>query len=171
MNMHKRNLLVSALALPMLLVAGSAFAQQNQDTASASASVEIVEAITITTVNNLHFGDVVAGATAGTVVVTDAGVRSATGGVTLGQDTDVAPATFTVTGDADGTYTIALPSSTTITSGADNMTVDVFTSNPDGTGTLPGGTATLSVGATLNVGDSQPSGTYTGTFDVTVAYE
>ncbi len=52
------------------------------------------------------------------------------------------------------------------------MTVDTWTSSPTPTGTLTGGTETLTVGATLNVGASQAAGTYiSGTpFDVTVNY-
>jgi hypothetical protein len=52
------------------------------------------------------------------------------------------------------------------------MTVNTFTSTPTPTGTLTGGTETLRVGATLNVGASQPAGTYvSGTpFTVTVNY-
>ncbi|HBC79095.1 MAG TPA: hypothetical protein DCZ51_10735, partial [Bacteroidales bacterium] len=69
---------------------------------------------------------------------------------------------------------ITLPAAaTTITSGANTMTVDTWTSSPSGTGTLSaGGSQALTVGATLNVGASQPAGTYvSGTpFTVTVNY-
>jgi len=70
------------------------------------------------------------------------------------------------------TYSITLPTTYTITSGANNMTVTTFTSTPSGTGTLSGGTQTVNVGATLSVAASQAAGTYTnGTgFPVTVNY-
>jgi len=59
----------------------------------------------------------------------------------------------------------------TINSGANTMTVGMFTSNPSGAGTLSaGGNQTLSVGATLNVGAGQATGTYSGIFSVTVTY-
>ena len=48
--------------------------------------------------------------------------------------------------------------------------VDTVTSSPTPTGTLTGGSETLTVGATLHVGISQVAGTYTATFIVTVAY-
>jgi type 1 fimbria pilin len=51
------------------------------------------------------------------------------------------------------------------------MTVDTFTSNPSGTGTLSGGAQTLNVGATLHVAGAQAAGNYTGTYNVTVAYQ
>jgi hypothetical protein len=52
------------------------------------------------------------------------------------------------------------------------MTVNAFSSNPSGTGTLTGGSEVLNVGATLNVGAAQPAGTYTNAagFTVTVNY-
>ncbi len=40
------------------------------------------------------------------------------------------------------------------------MTVTAFTSDPSGTGTLTGGTQTLTVGGTLNVNAGQAAGTY-----------
>ncbi len=50
------------------------------------------------------------------------------------------------------------------------MTVDNFLSTPSGTGTLTGGAETLNVGATLQVAISQPTGSYTGIYSVTVNY-
>ncbi len=52
------------------------------------------------------------------------------------------------------------------------MTVDTFTSTPSGTGSLAGGSQTLSVGATLHVAAAQAAGTYTSAtpFTVTVNY-
>lgn len=140
-------------------------------TATANVSAAIVPAITIANDTDMNFADVVASGSAGTVVLTTAGARSVTGGTTLGNATGTAAAAFTVTGDPSSTYSISLPASATITSSPNTMTVNTFTSNPSGTGTLGvGGTQALSVGATLQVGASQAQGTYTGTFDVTVAY-
>ena len=145
-----------------------------QVSATATATATIVGPIAITKDVDMNFGNVAVGAVAGTVVLTPAGARSTTGGCTLPATTGtVAAASFTVTG-ADGyTYSITLPgAATTITSGANNMTVDTWTSNPTPTGLLTGGTETLTVGATLNVAGSQPAGTYvSGTpFSVTVNY-
>jgi hypothetical protein len=60
----------------------------------------------------------------------------------------------------------------TITDGTNTMTVGTWTSTPTPTGTLTGGTETLSVGATLNVAGSQPAGVYVSgaPFTVTVNY-
>ena len=51
------------------------------------------------------------------------------------------------------------------------MTVDTFNHDAGATPSLPpGGSETFNVGATLNVGATQASGTYSGTFAVTVNY-
>jgi hypothetical protein len=122
----------------------------------------------------MNFGNIAVNASPGTVVLSPAGARSTTGGCTLPAVTGtVSQAVFNVTGQANATYSITLPANHTISSGANNMTVDVFTSNPTPTGTLSaGGSETLNVGATLNVAGSQASGTYTnaGGFTVTVNY-
>lgn len=149
----------------------AAQAQSSTATATANASADVVAAIAIAKVADMKFGNVVAGATAGTVVLSTAGTRSATGGTKLGNAGSAAAASFTVTGQGSATYSITLPASASLASGVNSMTVNTFASNPSGTGTLSaGGSQTLAVGATLNVGASQAAGAYTGTFDVTVAY-
>lgn len=146
-------------------------------TASANATVKIVPAIAIVKTRDLDFGNVAPSNTSGTVVLTPAGARSGTGGVGLSSVDTGNQATFTVSGDSGATYAITLPSSVTLTnllgdplSLLNTMTVDTFTSNPSGTGTLTGGSQALNVGATLHVNAAQASGTYAGTFSVTVDY-
>jgi hypothetical protein len=160
------------LAVIFIGITTAAFSQVS---ATSNASATIVGPIGITNTTAMNFGNVAVSAVAGTVVMTPAGVRSFTGGCTLPAITGtVAAAVFNVTGAASYTYTITLPAAaTTITSGVNTMTVDTWTSNPSGTGTLgAGGSETLSVGATLNVAGSQAAGTYvSGTpFSVTVNY-
>ena len=107
------------------------------------------------------------------VTVSPANVRSSTGGVTL---SGLAPANtaaaFTITGEPTRAITITIPTTdVTITDGTNNMIVNNFQSTPaSGTYTLAGATTTLNVGADLNVGANQASGTYTGTFNVSVNY-
>jgi hypothetical protein len=168
--MKKSTLLLSAFSVAVL-AAGGAHAQQNSATTSASVGATIVPAIAISKTVDLNFGDVVAGSSSGTVELSTAGSRLATGGTTLANTASTAAASFNVTGDPNGTYAITLPSSVDINSGGDTMTVDNFVSNPSGTGLFSGGgSQTLLVGATLNVGANQPTGIYSGSFDVTVAY-
>jgi len=146
-----------------------------QVSATSTASATIVSPIAISNTANMNFGNVAVSASAGTVVMTPAGVRSVTGGCTLPAITgSPAAASFNVTGVANYTYAITLPAvATTISSGANSMTVDTWTSTPSNTGTLNGsGSQTLNVGATLHVSGSQAGGTYTSAtpFTVTVNY-
>jgi hypothetical protein len=147
-----------------------------QETASATATATIVTPIAITKVVDMNFGIIsVQSTTGGTVILSPAGGRTPSGGVTLPvSGGTITAASFTVTGVSGYAYTVTLPSSAlTITSGSNTMTVTDFTSNPAGAnGLLTGGTQTLKVGATLNVTAAQPAGTYvSGTpFDVTVNY-
>lgn len=174
MRLSGKRILISVVAVA-ILATGSAYAQQTEDTQPANSNGAIVADITLIKTSDLNFGDVIAGGTSGTVVLTAAAspTRSVTGGASLGNAVGVSSATFTVGGEGASTYSITLPTSDiTITSGANSMIVNTFTSNPNGSGILSGGSQTLYVGATLNVGASQASGSdYTGTFNVTVAYD
>lgn len=160
------------LSVVMLAFSISTFAQA---TASAAASATIVSPIAIAQAADMNFGNIAVSATGGTVVLSPAGVRTITGGVTLPATTGtVSAASFNVTGTGSYTYAITLPSgSITITNPASvTMSVGSFTSTPSGTGALDGaGTQTLTVGATLTVAAGQASGLYDGgSFDVTVNY-
>ncbi len=162
-----KSLVIAAIAI---VSANSSFAQAS---ATASASATIVTPITIVKNTDMNFGNVAVSATIpGTVVLAPAGTRTTGGGggVTLPATTGtVAAAQFTVSGTANYTYAITLPTTKTITSGANTMTVDNFTSTPSGTGTLSGaGSQTLTVGATLNVAAAQAAGTYTNASGVPV---
>jgi hypothetical protein len=145
-------------------------------TATANATADIVTAISIAkdTGGDLGFGFVVASATAGTVVIGTDDSRSCTGGATCVGGGAASAADFTVSGQANYTYTITLPSSATLSNDEgepSTMTVDSFTSSPATTGTLDSsGTQAPKVGATLEVGADQVADTYTGTFDVSVDY-
>ena len=131
-------------------------------------TITLLAPISISASGNMDFGTMVTTGTAGTVTVTPAGARSSVDVDLLGGVPSAA--SFDVTGEGANTYSITLPSSATLTSGANTMTVDTFTDDAGATPTLAGGSDTFNVGATLNVGAAQASGTYSGTFSVTVNY-
>jgi hypothetical protein len=163
------------LFVATVAIMGAAQTLSAQETATATSSATILTPISITKTADMNFGNVaVQSSTAGTVILSAAGLRSTTGGTTLPATTGtVATAAFTVEGESGYTYAITLPSSAlTITSGLNTMTVSSFTSSPSATGTLTGGSEDITVGATLNVAAAQASGTYiSGTpFNVTVNY-
>ena len=163
---------LSVLAVLLFAITAASFAQVS---ATSNASATIVTPIAIANTVEMNFGNVSPHPTlGGTVVLSPAGARTPTN-VTLPATTGtVTAASFTVTGQANFTYSITLPAgATTISSGGNDMTVDTWTSNPTPTGDLgAGGSQTLTVGATLNVAAAQAAGTYTlGTpFTVTVNY-
>ena len=161
------------------LVSGQAMAQSTA-TASATASATILRPITITKATDMNFGNVVPSSAAGTVVLLPDGTRSSTAGSTFipSNPGTVTAAAFTIEGEGAATYSVTLPSSVSLAGNGTAMTVATFTSTPGavaGDGVLSGsagtaGTQTLLVGGTLAVGASQGAGSYSGRFDVTVAY-
>jgi len=160
---------ILAFSVVLLAFTAASFAQSS---ATATATAVIVSPITITQTANMSFGNIIADVDGGTVVLVPAGTRTLNGLTSPSIAGTVTAAAFTVTGFDGATYSVTLPANHTISNGTQNMVVDTFTSNPSGTGTLTGGTQNLSVGATLNVGSSQASGTYTNGagFTVTVNY-
>ena len=144
----------------------------NAADATASASADIIAPISITTNQNLAFGSVSVGASGGTAVVSVAGAKSVTGDV-VNEGGSHAQAIFDVNGSANSAYDITLPSSISVTAGANSMTVDTFNSDKAGNSSSTDGTGAdqFNVGATLNVGANQAGGTYSGNFTVTVLYQ
>lgn len=143
-------------------------------TATATATATIITPLTITYDNvPLAFGNVAVGAGGGELSLATDGTRTVTLGDVSFQTTPAGTAArFIITGVPAQTYSITLPADgvVTIINGANSMSVNDFVSNPATTGTLVAGNNILLVGATLVVNGGQAAGAYTGTFDVTVAY-
>jgi hypothetical protein len=130
---------------------------------------------TFSSTQALAFGRFAA-ATAGTITVTPAGTRTSSGGVTLLSST-VGAAMFTNTDNgakvSNAAVIISLPAdgSVVMSSGANQMSLRTFTSNPSGTGFMSGGSMQISVGATLVVNANQPRGAYSGSIPLTIQYQ
>ena len=159
------------ILLPLLVAPVAAFGQSSAS-ASATASATVYTPITLTKTTNLQFGNVFSTTAGGTVTVSSAGVESSSPtGLFAAANTPTA-ASFTVGGADNAVFAITLPASASLTSGANTMTVNTFTSSLGATSTLSAaGAATLNVGANLVLGASQAAGSYTGSFSVTVAYQ
>lgn len=157
----------------LLFIMGALFTQNAKaQTATASATATIISPIAITKTTDLAFGNIVAGSSIGTVIVSTTNARTKTGGVTLPTATPGTfnAAAFNVTGLANATYTIATNVVTPPTSGSNTMAL-TLASDPTGTGTIgSSGSQIINVGGTLSVAANQPAGSYTGSFTVTVAY-
>ncbi len=139
--------------------------------AGARATVTIIAPIAIAKKSDLAFASVTAHPTnAGTVVVGTTGGRIC--GKQLICSGPVAAGSFEVVGGANLGFSITLPTSVTLSSGASSMTVDGFKSSPAAAGVLAGnGKASIFVGATLHVGPNQPLDVYSGSIIINIDYE
>ncbi len=129
-------------------------------------TITLLAPISISVGANMDFGQLLPTGTAGTVIVTTAGVRTCSSEVDCFGGFPSAAA-FDVTGASGQSYFITFSPGTLTGPGAP-MTVDTFTH--DATQALVGGSDTFNVGATLSVGPNQAAGTYSGPFTVTVNY-
>jgi len=151
-----------------------------------TAGAELVRVLTITNTTPLHFGVIgITAGTAGTVVMSTAGVRTPDAGTTtiINTGTQKTVAQFSLTGTAGAVYSIGLPSTITVTTatgaGIKTMTIDALKVKVDAaseatavlaTGTLSGGLSSFLIGGTLNIVATQQVGIYAGTYNVTVDY-
>lgn len=162
--MKIRILLAATAALSAVASMASA-----QATGTAPVKANIVTPITVAHVagTELNFGTLSrTGVPAVTAVVTQAGARGTTAGVTPSGAVDVAE--FTITGNAGQVVTISAAPVTLVTGVV--VTPDVG----DGTETLgAGGTFPLSVGGTLEIASGQAvtAASLEGTMTVTVNYQ
>lgn len=153
------------------LSAGIYSANVTAATATANATANVIEPLTITKTVDLNFADISHDGGAGTVTVSSGSIISATGTAQLLGGTASA-AEFDVSGDGTRAYDITFPAaSTTISNGTDSITINNFVDSASGSSALLGGADTFTVGATLNFVGTESSGSYTGTFDVEVNYQ
>lgn len=157
--------LISAFVLAGAAITSDSYAAN----ANSNATATVVTPIGITNSTGLDFGSFSTSATGQTVTISALGARSSVGAIVVPASTFNA-ASFNVTGSGVLTYAITLPASSTITNGTDTFTVNAFTSNPSGTGALTAGAQTLAVGATVTTAGTLSTGTYNGTFNVSVDY-
>jgi hypothetical protein len=154
-------------------------------TQNTKADATIVTPLSFIKDEDLDFGSVIRGTTAGTVVVPPTGARTVTGGVTLASST-FGPSRFAGFGSSGQTVQISVAAnSITINrvGGGGSMTVDTFMigSSPTWSAitTAPtsftigssNGIFNFALGATLRVGASQAPGDYAGTFTVILNYQ
>jgi hypothetical protein len=161
----KNKILVSAI-LSIVLSANS-FAQSGQ---TATATATLITPISIAVANDMQFGSIAASGTSGTVTLdTATNSRSASGGVYLQSGGAAAQiAEFTVTGEANHSFTISSPATIALArSGGGSLNLALTgTATPSTLDDL--GSSTIKIGGTLTVPANSLSGTYTNTTDLTV---
>ncbi len=171
LTMMKKTFKFLGATTAMLICAVSVNAQA---TTTANASATIISPISISKNADLNFGNLSVDATGGTVILDPTATASrasgGAGGVSFPATTGpVSAAAFAVSGQADFTFSVnILNASINITSGANVMIVDNFTTSA-GAGVLSNlGTQTIYVGADLTVGGGQAPGVYTSAAPFTV---
>ena len=152
-----------------------------------TAGATLVQVLTITNATPLNFGVIgITSGTAGTVVMSTAGVRTPGAATTtiINTGTPRTVAQFNLTGTANAIYSISIPSPiVVITAGGGankTMNIDALKVKVDAavegaalaaTGTLTLSASTFLLSGTLNIGSAQTLGVYAGTYSVTVDYQ
>ncbi|MCR5875190.1 DUF4402 domain-containing protein [Phenylobacterium sp. J426] len=165
-------------AVALSLAAAPALAQTSSST-SVTGTMNVTQPLQLSKTTDLTFGTIMRPSSGSGNVIIDAttGVRTVTGnatGVTGGANATPTRAAFTVTGEGNMNITVTVPGSMTMTRGGlDPITVSL--NSTMGGGQLSGpsgstGTASFGVGGQLSLSSSTPTGAYSGTFNVTVAY-
>ena len=173
-----------ALGTLVLLSAAGMRAVQAADNATASATAVVLQPIAVAKAADLVFGNVVAGN--GVVTLATDGTRTKSGTAALPTGVAGVAARFDVTGSGNNTFSIDYTGSSSVLTSVASDTMNVAwiaevvataaptayatTGANPATGTLASGTAHIYVGGQLTVASPQPAGTYTGTVQLTVAY-
>jgi hypothetical protein len=149
---------------------------------AADAQIAVVRPLEFIRVENLNFGRVIRGTTAGTVTISVTGARTKTGGVTL-IGTGFQAAEFAGMGTNNQRVDVSLGANQIfITGPGAPMRVHTFVMGSTPTAILtttprrfrinsPTGIFIFPVGATLDVGANQTPGTYTGNWTITLNYQ
>lgn len=146
----------------------------NGASASSSASVNIIQPILLSKVDDMSFGKVLTGFT-GSVLLTTSGSRSAVGANVVGT-TGWSPAKFDVRGTNDYEYYIALPSNIVLKNGDNEIRVENLVAKPSSSSNdalvgMVKSDSYFTVGGRLVINSSNlPAGIYTSSFDVSIGY-
>ena len=157
---------------------------QSSDTEQAKASANIVKPLSFFKTDDLEFGRIIAGTSAGTVRIHPNGARTSTGGVTLvGDASEYRPAGYAGKGGVTRIVFLSLGSSSIWIYNAtgQRMRVRNFEIGSTPTVILDTGATRFSItnangifefpiGATLEVGANQAQGAYSGTYTITATY-
>lgn len=143
-----------------------------QATANFTASVTIIEPVSIVSQANMNFASISA-RSGGKVVLGPDDTRSSMGGVELEEEQGVSAARFLIKGEDGLTVAVTLPESQyQLSNGAQNILLHSFTSNLPQSFQLSGESVSLRVGATIEMEGPQAPGAYRSThpMSVTVNY-
>jgi hypothetical protein len=178
-NFEEKNMkLVTKTATALLMLSGlasPAFAQSS-NSATTTGTTTIIQPVTIAQDNALAFGTLVRPTSGSSTITIGTGsdTVSATGSAVVLRGT-TSRARYTVTGEGGETVSVTMPATFSLAkTGAPALTVNLAR-NPSGNLTLSNalgatGTASLDIGGSFSISDTTPTGAYSGTFTVSVAY-
>lgn len=167
-------------ALGGLVLPGIAHAGQ----ANGRAEIAVLRTLSFIKIDDLEFGNIIAGPSAGTVTISPFGVRSTTGPVTV-TGGGFQQAQFGGRGAPNQNLQISMTANTVTlrrSVGPQTMIANAFIIGSSPTQPLsttprrfriasPTGVFQFGVGARLNVGANQVPGNYSGTFRLTLIYQ
>ena len=165
--------IAAAAALLTLASAGAAFAQSD----TGSGTITVLRPLTVTNDADLDFGVVVRPAAgSGDVTIATTGARTLDVGL-VGVGAGTTAAQFTLDGEGGQSVSITIPASFTMANGGSNLTVTTSNDLAGGltTQTLSGslggaGSLVVLIGGEVTLANTTTTGTYTGTFTVSAAY-
>jgi len=172
--MTKIKTIVSLISIFPLLIARVSGQVTTPVSVTGHVIAEVISAFSASEASQLNFGRFAPGPQGGQIILTPESTVSVLGSVFKGSGIFNA-ASFHVSGDANASFSITLPSGPVVlshTSSARTMLVRDWVSIPSAdlaAGMLQNGFQEVFVGATLNVGTliDNPPGIYTGTYTIT----
>lgn len=179
-------LICTLLPLLAAMAFGATPAQAQSASATGGTEATVLRRLSFIRVDDMLFGRIIPGTTAGTVVIAPNGTRTGTGGVILlPGGTGHQPSAFAGWGTQNQNVQISMGSnSVTLTrsGGTQTMVMDTFIIGSTPTAqltTVPRvfrissatGVFEFPLGATLRVGANQVSGLYQGTYSLTLNYQ
>ena len=166
------------IAMCGVLAAQALAAQSVPSETTGTASASVVEPARLVAVEDLRFGAIMQPLSAGTITIGPDDSVTATGGAVVGITTPQ-PAegrgagTFVVRGEGDRMFVVLNLQKFQISNGTATMDVDKLRPNLAKGGVRrfdSDGKYFLSIGGRLSVEANQPTGRYSGTYDLTVLY-
>lgn len=131
-----------------------------QATANFTASVTIIEPVSIVNEANMNFASISA-RSGGKVVLSPDDERYSTGGLTLEEAQGVSAAKFLIKGEEGMTVAISLPKDHyQLSNGEENISLHSFTSNMPASFQLGRDSVPLKVGATIEIEGTRTPGVY-----------
>jgi len=141
------------------------------ESAVATVNVTVVRFMSIVNISSLDFGVVSVGSTAGSVVISNDGLRFSTGGVDISPSDPASPAKFIAAGSPNSSYFVYLPQSVQLVDQNGNtillnqLQASSLSGQLDANGNLD-----LSVGGQINLDANQSPGNYSGTLVIELDY-